>query len=242
MTCWERQDLVDGPLPRTQEGRPEGQTPPDSPAYQPSSPPPYAGPPTMMVGTPGETGASDWYPSSVLLRCKHGRWIVAAGYVIPDTRDILCPDCEPEQPWWQASLYAMHCPHGYSVVATDANIPTPPLRETQCHQDGCRATTHAWATRCQKARDLPSRRDCIRHPGEVDGRAPDIAAIFATATRGDFRAVAFHEHTGAFREAWTKLDVYAASVADRPSLSAPTRPSLHFIICLLYTSPSPRDS
>ena len=44
-----------------------------------------------------------------------------------------------------------------------------------------------------------------------------------------FAAVALHEHTGAFRDAWAAAGVRAASIADRPSTSPPAEGSFHFI-------------
>ena len=60
-------------------------------------------------------------------------------------------------------------------------------------------------------------------------RAPNADSLFKEATSAPFGAVAFHEHSGSFRNAWAHLGVHAASIADRPSSTLPARDSIHFI-------------
>ena len=113
----------------------------------------------------------------------------------------------------------------------------------------------------------PARADPVRWRGEIDARAPTAALLLKEAFERPFEAVALHEHSGAFRDAWTAVGVRAASVADRPSATRPAPGATHFVCdvetwrakypwsiplatanpdchcaaCLLYTSPSPRD-
>ena len=44
-----------------------------------------------------------------------------------------------------------------------------------------------------------------------------------------FEAVAMHEHSGAFRDAWAEEGFCAASVANRPSSNPPAAGSMHFV-------------
>ena len=60
-------------------------------------------------------------------------------------------------------------------------------------------------------------------------RAPGAQLIFDSLTAAPFGAIALHEHSGAFRDAWQSAGVRAASVADRPSAAPPLHPSIHFI-------------
>ena len=87
----------------------------------------------------------------------------------------------------------------------------------------------ALADMSSKATHLPIRADPIRWPGEVDMRAPGGRSAFESVTSSPFLAVALHEHSGSFRNAWAQLGARAASVADRPSSTLPAAGSAHFI-------------
>ena len=60
-------------------------------------------------------------------------------------------------------------------------------------------------------------------------RAPGAQEIFQHLTAAPFVTLALHEHSGAFRDAWQRLGIRSASVADRPTSSPPIPPSNHFI-------------
>ena len=167
----------------------------------------------------------EWHTTAILSPCCLGRWMLQAGTVLPKASHLLCAECTPPlRPWHLMTGVAISCPHGFVALA---NTHAPPPRE--CHAEGCRRNAEAIRRVAATAQTLPAKADPIRWKGEVDMRAHNAQEIFLHATTRPFGAVAFHEHTGSFRDEWAKLGVLAASVANRPTLHPPLGDSVHFI-------------
>lgn len=120
-------------------------------------------------------------------------------------------------PWWRLSILAIACPHGFCGPNA-----SPPQR---CLLPSCVSAfhTHLRAARLSLI-DLPRRDDPVRWPREY--RAP---SAFDDPCPPVFSVVAAHEHTGAFRNAWSAVAVPAASVALRPSVTPPAPNAAHYI-------------
>ena len=182
----------------------------------------------------GETSAGGFaevqYTTTVLAACAHGQWCLAAGVISPATALTLCPTCVPPPPWHSHATLALACPHGFAIPPSPSNPtgPHPPL-PGRCTASACTQAATRLKALSAKALCLPARADPLRWVGEVDMRAPWAQPMFDSLTAAPFGAVALHEHSGAFREAWQLASVRAASVSDRPSTTPPTPPSVHFI-------------
>ena len=168
-------------------------------------------------------------PPAVLMSCSHDEWQLAAG-VLPLKHDIpLCEKCSPSShpPWWQRphSACAIRCQHGFAL-ALDSSL-LPPCH---CSLSECRATAGATLTSAKAAHPrFPSRKDPIRWVGEFDSRSQGTLLALPLYLASPFEVVAMHEHTGAFRDAWSEEGFRAASVCNRPSSNPPVGDSIHFI-------------
>ena len=140
--------------------------------------------------------------------------------------ELLCPHCEADGARWGAmEVVALACPHGY-VAPTEGPL-SPPL---QCKDTACREAASAAQAKAQLVHDsYPAKADPVRWKAEIDSRAPTAALLFKEACARPFQAVAMHEHTGAFRDAWAARGVRAASISNRPSMRPPRQGTLHFI-------------
>ena len=196
-------------------------------------PPPPSAPPTTLEAIPAAKpppapwarGEDPPYTGTVLAPCAHGRWKLQAGAAPEAHATLLCSRCEADgEHWGQGRALALGCPHGY--VSPEGGL-TPPL---QCSDANCiQAAARAIARAREVQGHYPRRTDPIRWRGELDARAPTAARLLKEAFRRPFDAIAMHEHTGAFRDAWATKGVAAASIADRPSMHPPQLGSLHFI-------------
>ena len=139
----------------------------------------------------------------------------------------------PVQPWlvplsaslpWYSTQAALtfRCPHGF--VSTQGSPPWPCLRH-ECLQ--C-ARSHADAA-ATAILELPRCDDPVRWPREVRVDGIDGPSLREQCCRFPFVAVACHEHTGAFRNAWSEMGAPAASVAIRPSVAPPAITALSFV-------------
>ena len=173
------------------------------------------------------------YTTTVAVACPHDCWCLAAGFMPPEGGALLCQSCPPPPPPWHSyPLIAVACAHGFTVPPTYAHPfgPThfPPLPR-RCPHPACAVGAAQLTALSARALVLPARADPLRWRGELDMRAPGALRIMDAITATPFGATALHEHSGAFRDAWQRRGVRAASVADRPSTSPPPAPSVHFI-------------
>ena len=165
------------------------------------------------------------YPSCIIVRCEHG-WRLQAGVATNSESKGLCQLCAPTGVHWHLlPEWAMSCPHGFYAPPQLRRDPPP----RWCRSKSCRHAAEELQELATDQRELPLREGCIRWPGEIDMRAYNAATLFKEEVATPFQAVAFHEHTGAFRDHWAARGVRAASVADRPTLHPPAPSSRHFI-------------
>ena len=130
-------------------------------------------------------------------------------------------------PWWSRphASCALRCPHGFAPHgSTDLQPPAP------CSRKACLAITAATLAAAQAAHpQWPSKEDPIRWVGEYDSRPPGVLLSIEAYLTAPLDVVSLHEHTGAFRDAWSSAGFRSASVANRPSTVPPEGESLHFI-------------
>lgn len=93
-----------------------------------------------------------------------------------------------------------------------------------CVRPECKRMAFSLAEMSARSTHLPLRSDPICWLGELDMRAPNAESLFKEVTSTPFSAVALHEHSGSFRNAWAALGFRAASVADRPSCTHASQP------------------
>ena len=158
------------------------------------------------------------YTTTVAVACPHDCWCLAAGFMPPEGGALLCQSCPPPPPPWHSyPLIAVACAHGFTVPPTYAHPfgPThfPPLPR-RCPHPACAVGAAQLTALSARALVLPARADPLRWRGELDMRAPGALRIMDAITATPFGATALHEHSGAFRDAWQRRGVRAASVAD----------------------------
>lgn len=193
-----------------------------------------------------------FHTTCILQACEHG-WSLAAGALDseapprspttgvrdgavlpgPVSPHLLCTleECQPCEPWWETAATAIRCMHGFVA-------PTAPFAGV-CTDAGCVQTYNATRRRARDSvPELPMRDDPIRFPREIRIPCPSskipVLPCLVTLRPTRFAAHAWHEHSGAHRDAWGAEGVSAASVADRPCVTPPAAGAAHFI-CAVRT-------
>ena len=139
----------------------------------------------------------------------------------------LCRRCSPcsAPPWWTLSRVAIRCTHGFCIIGQGGGE-----LESACGDPTCldRANTLREAARAARL-DLPAKADPLRWVREYDARQSGALQHLLMHVASPFDVVAFHEHTGAFRDAWREAGFDSVSVSNRPATSPPPEGSMHFI-------------